>query len=82
VLAFTRIHGTWISEKIKPVAIEFAWQRLGPSPATSEGDCACPKKLAAHLIRTSFAGGEPKEVLADTLYAFSTEGSRVAVPPN
>jgi hypothetical protein len=68
VLAFTRIHGTWISEEIEPVAIEFAWQRLGRSPAASEDDCVCPKKLAAHLIRTLFAGGEPKEVLADALY--------------
>jgi hypothetical protein len=79
VLAFIRIHGPWISEEIEPVAIEFEWQRLGPSPATSEDDCVCPKKLAAHLIRTLLIGGEPKEVQADAPYVFSTRGSPVAV---
>lgn len=60
VLAFTLIHGTWISEEIEPVAIEFAWQRRRASPVTSEGDCVCPKELAARLIQTLFAGGEQK----------------------
>src|ERR1035438_8604113 len=47
VLAFTRIHGTWISEEIEPVAIEFAWQRRGISPTPSLAACICPKTLAA-----------------------------------
>jgi hypothetical protein len=79
VLAFTSIHGTWISEEIEPVAIEFAWQRHRKPPVTSEDDCVCPKELAAQLIQTLFAGGEPKGAGLDALYVFSAEGNRVAV---
>lgn len=60
VLAFTRIHGTWISEEIEPVAIEFAWQRRRKPPVTSEDDCVCPKELAACLIESLFRGCEAK----------------------
>ena len=79
VLAFTRIHGTWISEEIEPVAVEFAWQRRRKSLVTSEGDCVCPKELAARLIQTLFAGDEQDEVVPDTLHVFSAEGNRVAI---
>ena len=58
VLAFTCIHGTWITEDLEPVAIEFAWQRRGTSPSTSEDDCVCPKKLAARLIAMLLSGSE------------------------
>jgi len=78
-LAFTRIHGTWISEEIEPVTIEFAWQRRGASPVASEDDCVCPKTLAARLIQSLFRGCEPKEAGSDALYVFSPEGSRVAI---
>ena len=79
VLAFTRIHGTWISEEIEPVAIEFAWQRRRTSPAISEDDCVCSKELATRLIESLFRGCEPKEAGSDALYVFSPEGSRVAI---
>ena len=79
VLAFTRIHGTWISEEIEPVTIEFAWQRRGASPVASEDDCVCPKTLAARLIPSLFRGCEPKEAGSYALYVFSAEGNRVAV---
>ena len=79
MLAFTRIHGTWISEEIEPVAIEFAWQRRGTSPSTSEDDCVCSKGLATRLIECLFRGCEPKEAGLDALYVFSAEGNRVAV---
>ena len=26
-LAFTRVHGTWISKELEPVTISFEWQR-------------------------------------------------------
>jgi len=78
-LAFTRIHGTWISEEIEPVTIEFAWQRRGASPVASEDDCVCPKTLAARLIPSLFRGCEPKEAGSYALYVFSAEGNRVAV---
>ena len=79
VLAFTRIHGTWISEEIEPVAIEFAWQRRGTSPSTSEDDCVCSKKLAARLIAMLLSGCEPVVAEPETLCVFSPEGSRVAI---
>ena len=77
-LAFTRIHGTWISEEIEPVTIEFAWQRRGASPVASEDDCACPKTLAARLIESLCRGCEPKEAGLDALCVFSAEGNLVA----
>jgi hypothetical protein len=79
VLAFTRIHGTWISEEIEPVAIEFVWQRRRKSPVTSEDDCVCPKELAARLIESLFRGCEPKEAVADPVHVFSPEGRRAAI---
>jgi hypothetical protein len=79
VLAFTRIHGTWISEEIEPVSIEFAWRRRGTSPATSEDDCACPKELAARLIAMLLSGCERAEAGEHTLYVLSPEGNRVAI---
>jgi hypothetical protein len=79
VLAFTRIHGTWISEEIEPVAIEFAWQQHRRPLGTSEDDCVCLKELATRLIDSLFRGCEPKEAGLDALYVFSAEGNRVAV---
>ena len=69
VLAFTRFQGTWFSEAIEPVTIEFEWQRNSASSTTafSEEDYICPKKLAAHLIQTLFAASEEDEVGGDAL---------------
>jgi hypothetical protein len=55
VLAITRINGTWISEDIEPVTIEFEWQRSSSRAVLSEDEYICPMKLAAHLIHTLFA---------------------------
>lgn|ERR1039458_1193394 len=79
VLAFTRIHGTWISEEVEPVVIEFAWQRPGTSPSTSKDNCVCSKALAARLVQSLFSGGEPEEAVADPVHVFSPEGRRVAI---
>lgn len=68
VLTFQCIHGTWISEEVEPVTIEFDWQRRRTAPAPSEDDCVCPKDLAARLIRTLFAGCEPQ---SDTLFVLT-----------
>jgi hypothetical protein len=74
-LAFTRIHGNWISEDLEPVTSEFAWQRHGASPAGTEEDCICPQELATHLILTLFSGdGDGEEAVADTLHVFGGEG--------
>jgi len=78
-LAFTRIHGTWISEEIEPVTIEFAWQRRGASPTPSLAACICPKTLAARLIQSLFRGCEPVVAEPETLCVFSPEGKRVPI---
>ena len=79
VLVFTRVHGTWISEALEPVTIEFAWQRRGTSPAPAEAACVCPKTLAARLIQSLFVGCEPVAAESDRLYVFSPDGRRVAI---
>src|ERR1039457_6838865 len=79
VLVFTRIYGTWISEEIEPVAIEFAWQRRGTSTTPSEAACICSKVLAARLIQSLFRGDEPVVAESDNLCVFSPEGNRVAI---
>jgi hypothetical protein len=79
VLVFTRIHGTWISEELEPIAIEFAWQHRHASAVASESACICPKTLAARLIQSLLRGSEGEEVAAETLCGFSPEGNRIAV---
>ena len=79
VLMFTRIHGTWISEEIEPVAIEFAWQRRGTSPTPSVAACICPNNLAARLIQSLFRGCEPVVAEPETLCVFSPQGKRVPI---
>jgi hypothetical protein len=78
VLVFPCIHGTWISEELEKVTVEFEWQRRGAPPACSEDDCICPKELAMHLIQTLFGGGELDAATGETFYVFSPEGSHVA----
>lgn len=82
VLAFTRIHDTWISEEIEPVSIVFEWQRRGASPTFCGDDCVCPKELAARLIQTLLGACERDEAAANTPCVFSSEGTRVAVHRN
>jgi hypothetical protein len=79
VLVFTRIHDTWISEETEPVTIEFEWQRGMATGVPSEDECICPKELAAHLIQALISGEEAYEAGANSLYAFSPEGTRAAV---
>ena len=79
VLVFTRIHGTWISEEIEPVTIEFEWQRRATTPVPSEDECICPKELAAQLIQALLSGEEREKARANSLYAFSPEGTRAAI---
>ena len=59
VMVFTRIHGTWISEELEPVEIQFAWECRPASRPVAESDCICSKDLAAHLIQKLFSGCEP-----------------------
>jgi hypothetical protein len=71
-LAFTRIHGTWVSEDLEPVAVRFAWERRTAAHPFSDSDCICSKELAAQLIQSLFSGSEPFSALAvgpDTLVA-------------
>lgn len=77
VLAFTRIHDTWISEEIDPVTMTFEWQRKKLVSAPSEDDCVCPKDLAARLIQSLFSGRD-EEAVADTFCVFDPEESGAA----
>ena len=66
VLVFSRVHGTWISEEIEPVTIEFEWQRRVATPVPDENDCICPKELSAS-VQALFSGDKPREAGEDTL---------------
>ena len=74
VLAFTRVHDTWISEEIEPVTVTFEWQRDTRAPAPSEESCVCPKDLAARLIQ-SLLTGKDEEAEAETSCVFDPEES-------
>jgi len=78
VLAFSCINGTWISEELEPVTLEFGWLRRGAHPAWSEDDCVCSRELATRLIQTLFGGGELDTATVETIYLFSPDGSNVA----
>jgi hypothetical protein len=58
VLALTRLHGTWISEDLEPVAVGFAWEYRPAAHSVSDSDCICSKELAAQLIQSLFCGSE------------------------
>jgi hypothetical protein len=79
VLAFTRIRGTWVSEDLEPVTIEFERQTAGAPPAYSDDDYICPKELAASLIQTLLGACERDEAGADGFYVFSPQGTNVAI---
>jgi hypothetical protein len=83
VLAFTRIHDTWISEEIDPVTMTFEWQRTSGVTAPSEEHCVCPKDLAAQLIHSLY-NGQNEEAASDTFCAFDPEesGYRTELRPN
>ena len=51
-----RVKGTWFSEEIEPVAIEFEWHRAGHQTASAVNDCICSKQVAACLIQRLLAG--------------------------
>jgi hypothetical protein len=74
VLAFTRVHETWISEEIEPVTVTFEWQRDTWAPASSEDSCVCPKDLASRLIQ-SLLTGKDEEAEAETSCVFDPEES-------
>ncbi len=82
VLVLRRVHGTWISEDLEPVVLQFEWQRGGAPHVPSEGDCVCPKELAAHLIQTLHSGSEGRESAVEDVYVFSREGVRVKIDPS
>ena len=83
ILAFTRIHDTWISEEIDPVTMRFEWQRNSRVPAPSEDHCVCPKYLAARLIQRLFSDHD-EETVADTFCVFDPEesGHQTELRPN
>ena len=76
VLTFSCIQGTWISEGLERVSIEFEWQSRGATTTTSEDGTVCPK--AARMLRILFGGGEFDATIGETLDVFRPEGSFVA----
>jgi hypothetical protein len=80
VLAFTRIRGTWVSEELEPVTIQFEYQTTAGAPAEySDDDYVCPKELAASLIETLLGACERDEAGADSFYVFSPQGTSVGI---
>ena len=76
-LAFTNVHGTWISEDFEPVSLAFAWQGHHAAPVPAEDDCVCSGELAAHLIRTLFAGSGLHRPVRNLRYDFNPAGVAV-----
>lgn len=79
VRTFNRLEGTWMSEDLEPVRIEFAWQRRTGRDTPVETECVCSKKLASRLVSTLLAGSEGDDLIEDMLYVFSAEGNRVRI---
>src|ERR1017187_9500639 len=79
VLLYPRMKGSRVEEELEQVTVEFEWQRRVASPAWSENEYVCPKKLANRLISMLLGSDEPDRADADRLYVFSPEGDRVAV---
>ena len=50
VAEFIVANGAWLSEDLRPVQIEFAWQRHPRRNFIAEADCICPSELASRLI--------------------------------
>ena len=69
VLAFRRIHGTWISQEIEPVIISLGSQGRMASRTSSEE--ARPNGLPNGYFPTLFGGHMPHETVANTLYLSS-----------
>jgi hypothetical protein len=79
VVAFTRINGTWISEAIEPVTIEFEWQRCKAVHVYCADDFICPKELARELIHSKRTVGERSEAAANSFFAFGLARTRTAI---
>jgi hypothetical protein len=79
-LAFTRIQGTWISEGLEPVIIEFEWQRRVAVPVPAVDDCICPKQLAVRLISALLSGDNTVEADEGMPCVPNPQGAGVAIP--
>ena len=79
VLVFKQIRGTWISEELEPVTIEFGRQSVTAPAAYSDDDYICPKELAASLIQSLLGACERDEAGTDGFYVFSPQGTNVTI---
>jgi hypothetical protein len=79
-LVLTRIHGTWVSEDLEPVAVRFAWEATPAPHAESEDAYVCSKELAARLIQKLFSSSDDEE-MAGKLYV-RHKGSRPSYEPS
>ena len=80
VLAFTQIRGTWVSEELEPVTIQFECYSGAGAPAEySDDHYLCPQELAASLIQSLLGACERDEAGADGFYVFSPQGTSVGI---
>jgi hypothetical protein len=74
-----RVDGNWLSEDNQPVTVRFAWESQNPAVVPTEADCICPPELATRLIAMLNENTGEDDLLDDSLYTFSPEGSMVRI---
>ena len=75
VCEFCNVNGTWVTEDLQPVQIEFQWQRRTPEPSTSEDDFICPQELASRLILSLLADDDEEQAEPDKPRCFAAGGA-------
>ena len=76
-LELTEIRGTWVTEDLEPVSVQFAWEGKSQDEIVSEADCICSHDLAARLLHLLWNADE--EVPAKSV-PVETESYLSAVP--
>src|SRR5262245_42366382 len=73
---FTCISGTWISEDVDPVRIEFEWEKRRTT-FTKLDDCICDKGFASRLI-ARLLSPDDDHLLGEMLFDHPPAGIRSA----
>ena len=50
VLELRQVSGTWVTEDLEAVEVQFAWQRRSERPSYSDADFICSHELAVRLL--------------------------------
>lgn len=73
---FTCLNGTWISEELEPVQIQFEWQKRGSQPTLPETEFICSRELASRLIHLLVTGkNTDDEPVPDKLLCLAASGA-------